>query len=712
LDALKNEKVDFEGMTGEKLYERAGGPATDRGAGHPQSTAKLRDMGIAGIRYLDAKSRMAGGGIGTSSNLVTFDSPRILSRFTPPKPGEPPAPAKLGSAEVPFASAYPDNKVVNVDASKFDKGWQRDQGMYVGKGGEGGIDGRYDRAQKFFQSGPKKFDAPEASVNDQGGITFVDGRHRYAAMRDAGHEQLPMAMSPESIANARKHGYLAEEPAAPAIVGNRSKFVDPDTGLPIGGPGYTKEAQAINRDIAQGPKGAGPMDLSTQHETPDVLQMPMDRYVPPRGISGRMQDALQSENVRSGLEESMKAGAGVRDWYHTEPIRQEFLKTIGPDQGEDAFKKYMDYVAATSPRSDVPTNIRNASYYYAGGDPTKTNPYPYGHIAQKLHKQNVTNLDENGGWDAMQNPKPASFAENLRGNLEPVTVDTHAFRNIGMRTGDPRFLETSLSNIYKKGSDPAADTMAGKYGELQDTPKGTVVTYRPQQLVKEGKMTMAEAQKIPSFWTAKPKDNEYAAAENLYKEVGNRVGMRPADAQAAAWAGAGDMTGLGTVGTHTFPELMNERLLFTAKMRGEDPHKVLADFVSGKKPLLSLGGAAAVGGGAAALAGSSNDAQAMDLAGLRRSPNVEDRRGQVVDPKTLPPANDDHFDPADLSNGRYPPPSTLNRALGGSDLDRGIALRLLKSAMEDKQLMETMRSSQPSRKRTGARADFGSLDGR
>jgi hypothetical protein len=495
-------------------------------------------------------------------------------------------------------------------------------------------------------------------------------------------------------------------PAAPAILGDRSKFVDPDTGMARGGPGYTKEAQAINRDIAAGPKGQGPMDMSLQKQTPDVLQQPLDRYVPPRGISARMQDALENPAVHEGLADSMRSGAGVSDWYHTEPVRQEFLKTMGPEEGENAFKRFMDIVAATSPRSDVPTNVRNASYYYAGGDPAKANPYPYGHVAQNLHKQNVTNLNERGGWDVMQNPKPASFAENLRGNLEPVTVDTHAFRNIGMRTGDPRFLETSISQL---ANDPSELSMARRLGEIKQKDGKTVVTYRPQQLVKEGKLTMEEAQKIPSFWTAKPKDNEYGAAEQLFRDVGKKVGMRPADAQAAAWAGGGDMTGLGTVGTHTFPELMNERITFTAKMRGEDPKKVLNDFITGKKPLLSIGGAAAAGGGAMFGSLDGSPAEAAGFDDFHRSPNIEDRRNEMPFAPHMPP-DVPHVTQDDLEHGRYEPPSVLNRALGGGDLDRGVGIQMLRDRLQEQQLLEQMRKSEPKGKRRRASL-FGSLDG-
>lgn len=383
------------------------------------------------------------------------------------------------------------------------------------------------------------------------------------------------------------------------------------TGLPIQGKDYSKASREVLDSIAAGPKGAGPMDLSTAAMIPDVPQTPIDRWEPPRGISPRMQDAMSNSAVSRGIADSMRKGVelGADKWYHTEPIRRAFVAELGEQAGQKAFSDYMDLVAATSPRSDVPTNVRNASFYYWLKQnnmpmPDK-NPYPYGHVAQNLHKQNVANLSRPGdlsaavpdqvgpstAWDIYKNPKPASFSHNLQGNLEPVTVDTHAFRNIGMRTKDPRFLATSISQKYKQGADPAADTLAARYGEIS----GDKVTYRPQKLYEEGRLTMKDALETPGFWESMPNPNEYGAAEALYTKIGKRLGLAPADAQAAAWSGGGELTGLGSSPRHTFPEILNERILYTARMRGEKPSDTIKAFIRGEKPLLTLGGAAAVG---------------------------------------------------------------------------------------------------------------------
>ena len=223
-----------------------------------------------------------------------------------------------------------------------------------------------------------------------------------------------------------------------------------------------------------------------------------------------MQDALANREVSTGILGTIDRGIGLGadKWYHTEPVRQAWINELGPVAGPREFARYMDMVAATSPRSDVPTNIRNASYYYqhaaAGKELPDTLPYPYGHVAQNLHRQNYETLTAarpgalssdvpatSTAWNIFKNPKPASFSQNLQGNLAPGTMDTHAFRNIGMRTNDPRFLEMSLSAKYKMGSDPSKDTIVGKYGEYSKDK----VTFRPQKLFESGRLSLEEDRK-------------------------------------------------------------------------------------------------------------------------------------------------------------------------------------------------------------------------
>lgn len=294
-------------------------------------------------------------------------------------------------------------------------------------------------------------------------------------------------------------------------------------------------------------------DYSRMREVPDVPQVDLERYHPPRGVSERTQKLAERANVER-VNEVAKRGAeqGGIEWYNTEPLRHAFVAELGPEKGMSAYQQYLDLVASTSPRSNVGTNARNASYYYGlaqRGEPlpqpiakggalsiAEPLPSPYGHIAQGLHAQNAKNVLEAGGWPVLQNPKPASFAQNLAGNQMPVTVDTHNARLWGM-----------------------TDT------------KGRPID--------------------------KPAKTEYEFMEKLQQAEAAKLGMTPAQYQASAWIGGGEQTGLKS-GAEPFLKVLENRIRLTADKTGETPEQVLKRFIRGGNlpggagPLLGVGGVA------------------------------------------------------------------------------------------------------------------------
>jgi hypothetical protein len=434
----------------------------------------------------------------------------------------------------------------------------------------------------------------------------------------------------------------ADLDVAPAGIGHNMPpvttpaYLDAE-GNAIKGAAYSKASKAALDQVKEAGVGAGPLDLSGNQRIPGILQEDIPRYDPngPRrhGVSQAMQDALVSNDVRQGVLDSIDAGTkmGAGKWYHNKALYDAFVQELGPDEGHKQFQKYMDYQSAASPRSDVPTNIRNASFYYVnqgripgpqvGGEPgldfvdLRSNPYPYGHVGQKLHRQNADKMAADqgdwGGYDPLENPKPPSYGTNLGGNLQPVAADTHAFRNIVMRTRDPRFLatqidETSPRNPFaedvdtsKMTPDEIADlSKARRYGELVMGKDGKPmvkdgnykIRYRPQKLYDQGKLTMDDAVNQPTMWRSDPNDNEYKAVEDFYAELGRQRGLTPAEAQSAAWAGGGGLTGLGTPSNRTFGQMHNERLLYTSIMRGENPKETLRALIRRERPLLTTPG--------------------------------------------------------------------------------------------------------------------------
>lgn len=487
---------------------------------------------------------------------------------------------------------------------------------------------------------------PGASLTDlpSAGTEFMDATSRAdpVAMGTAAMKGANSLLGAVPVVGAIDRGLLAGGKAltkeAPAIVRDVERSVPKFTegGIPVNAnsPAFKQATAEAKAGVEAAGKGAGPLTLTGDQRIPGIVQEDIPRFQPPKGVSQRLVDAMNDPNIEAGIRQSIEEGKkiGAHNWYHNNPLYQAFQDELGPVNGHKEFMKYMDYQSAASPRSDVSTNIRNASYYFVNedklpGDKTfstmPANPQPYGHLAQNLHRENadVVRADQGdwGGYDIIKNPKPPSFGTNLGGNLQPVAVDAHNFKNIGMRTGDPRFLATSLQSLsptnpfaskINQAALSAEDldklNMAQRFGEPAGM-KGDKykVNYYPQQLVQKGLLSMDDALKYPTFWDAKPRNNEYGAAERYWQGIGGSMGLAPADAQAAGWSGAGGLTGLATPADKTFGELHNERVLHTALTRGEDPKDTLRYLIRKQKPLLSVAGPGLLGG--AALWGAQDD---------------------------------------------------------------------------------------------------------
>lgn len=125
-------------------------------------------------------------------------------------PSPEPETKKPLSYKIPSRAEAAGDKLVPVDIGAFDPAFQKDKGFYVGPQGEGAIPGRREGFQEFLKTG-QPIEAPEVHVDDQGDVAFINGRHRYSVLRDQGEKSIPMAMSPESEANARKFGLIHGE---------------------------------------------------------------------------------------------------------------------------------------------------------------------------------------------------------------------------------------------------------------------------------------------------------------------------------------------------------------------------------------------------------------------------------------------------------------------------------------------------------------------
>lgn len=405
------------------------------------------------------------------------------------------------------------------------------------------------------------------------------------------------------------------KPAAPAIIRNRSgtpgavaKDVLTEAQKP------SKGSPSFSEWRARNPETGKLFDMSNLSAVPNVPQFQIPRYDPPRGPTSRLVEALSNSEVERGINETVQRGieGGGKDWYNTDPLWRR-MQSVVPGGGSQEYAQLMDAMAATSPRSRVPDNIRTGAYYNylrSQGIPIPSSPAGgYGSIAQKLHRDNMIGLQQRGGWDIYKNPKPASFSSNLQGNQQVATIDTHNFRLPGILSQDPRFLETSISELVKT-PEVGMETLRRQYPGLPEdviqnaikikpgkvNKKGEVgedeisVVYRPQEWVAQGFIPMKDALKDPALWVSKPRDNEYKYYEQWQQNEAQKMGISPAQYQASMWLGGGDTTGLGSA-AEPFLGTFEARVRYTADRLGMDPERVLDMMLKGEIPLLAEGGA-------------------------------------------------------------------------------------------------------------------------
>jgi len=332
------------------------------------------------------------------------------------------------------------------------------------------------------------------------------------------------------------------------------------------------------------------IDPALQVETP-VPRAPEGAKLPLKARAAGLVERM--DEVASVLAERARpyVGTNVQYFYHLGPLISK-AETLGipKQEAKENIRDFALLYGATSPRTRTEPNLRSASLVRAKqsagieynevigprSDGLNEVGYPM-MINEKVpgkgagtHKILIERLRDTGSIDYRTNPKPATFVENVDGNLNGVTVDTHAIRAAlhvlnELSPGSlPRqwFGSDAAHKAYL--ADPSdINNYAGK--EVSDTLAGQVVDGTKQQ-------------------------TEYAVFSDLYRLVAEKLNVQPAEAQSLSWFANGEYTGLGSP-PKTIVELINERVDVTAQALGKSKDAIFKGFMQGKIPLMSVGGA-------------------------------------------------------------------------------------------------------------------------
>lgn len=323
-----------------------------------------------------------------------------------------------------------------------------------------------------------------------------------------------------------------------------------------------------------------------QKETP-VPRAPEGKALP---LGDRARKVIEMSDVISDkLAERAKpfVGTNVQFFYNTGPIIDKAVELgYSKEQAFGALRKFALNYAATSPRTKTEENLRSASLAGVkqergidigtiigpGGSGINEKGYPMIINPGGLHRKLLDDVMASGiSFDT--NPKPATFAENVSGNLAGVTVDTHAIRAV-----------FDVLNELEPGSIPLkfiGGKTAAKTKEFQEMYQKNPSSFDAATMVAD----TLQSQKI----NGKDMQTEYAVFSDIYKQVAEKLGVNPAEAQSLSWFANGNKTGLASE-PKTIVELIDDRVDVTAQLTGMSKDEVFKKFFQGSIPLLSLGG--------------------------------------------------------------------------------------------------------------------------
>jgi hypothetical protein len=299
--------------------------------------------------------------------------------------------------------------------------------------------------------------------------------------------------------------------------------------------------------------------------------------------------------------QSGQMGKDTRYFYHSDgPLYRAARKAgLSDAEAQTYVKDFADNFAATSPRTDVEMNTRNATSVMAkqaagiphrqivgpGSGGISEAGYPMMTGKGGIHGILVDEVQSGRGINPATNTKPATFGGNMAGNRSGATVDTHAIRGVLQSLNELEPGSVPAEFIYPKFRE--------KYAKDPSvlTPNMIDDTLASQMVGPKGATTKAQT--------------EYPVFADIFHEVADNLGVSPAEAQSMAWFGLGGDTNLASA-PKTVADMFDERLSVTAQVLGIPVEEAARRVFRREIPLLSVGGLL----GAGALYNAEQDGQA------------------------------------------------------------------------------------------------------
>jgi hypothetical protein len=308
----------------------------------------------------------------------------------------------------------------------------------------------------------------------------------------------------------------------------------------------------------------------------DIPRPAPGQALPEKGRVQQIMDARGpiSDRIASDLQPMVDRNDPMLHFYSTAPITDQMQKQglLSPDEANQFMRDWAGQGAATSPRTATPTNMRNSSllqYRRAIGSPLDRPTWEAegnapGFPMMGMHVD-LADQFAKGTENINTNPKPTLFRDAWSGNTSDVVADTHNIRAT-LRAYDqdnPGQLHPSWFSSPQAYQDYKANGGFGQgpldVGAIKDT---------------LGDATLKGVRK----------QVEYGPMSDPWRDVGQKLGISPGQAQSGGWFNYGPQTGLRSP-PKTLPMLLNDQIEHTSRVLGIPQEKVLDWWANKKIPL-------------------------------------------------------------------------------------------------------------------------------
>lgn len=235
----------------------------------------------------------------------------------------------------------PDKVLVEIPVEKIDEAWKKQPENYLPtkETGTTEIKGRREAFQEWESKRDQPIESPTPYINEDGSVEFIDGRHRFAVLRDRGDKTVVVAVDQNQVENFKQ--LSAEKPTAKV-----EEVVTP----PIEEKPLTKKEKAMGeyKDYVSG--------LTTEQRQVAgklIKDKPVSPAVQMRAIKKKLKD-IKLKEVEKAAAASQRAEY-IEKQKELEPlIKKAHKKYLEKQKAKaQAVEKAVEKPAETIPLKDV-----------------------------------------------------------------------------------------------------------------------------------------------------------------------------------------------------------------------------------------------------------------------------------------------------------------------------------------------------------------------